>query len=64
VSELEVSLRVRLRISDGLHAALQLNQDYIDPGSRLPGGPIAHSSLQRPSRNNKRRTAEQNRESP
>jgi hypothetical protein len=47
VSELKMALRVRLRVCDGLHPALQLNKDYVNAGSRLPGGAVAHSSLQR-----------------
>jgi hypothetical protein len=47
-----MSLSVRLRVSYGLHAALQLNQDYVNAGSRLPRGAIAYSSLQRSGRSN------------
>jgi hypothetical protein len=58
MSELKVPLRVRLRVSHGLHAALQLNQDYVNASCCLSGGAIAHSSLQRSGRGNQRRTAD------
>ena len=40
VRELEMALRVRLGVGDGLHAALQLNQNDVNAGAGLAGGAV------------------------
>ena len=56
IVEGKLSLRIGLRVGDRLHAALQLNQDYLHARRGLPGGAILHRAVNGSSSNNEEKT--------